>query len=164
MKEEWKDIPNYEGRYQVSNTGLVKSFSYNRETILKDRIARGYKQVALQKDGSRKEYKVHQLVAMVFLGHTINGHQEIVDHIDGCKINNHEWNLQIISSRENKVRSINRIKTSSKYVGVSYSKSNNMWKSQIYTKVDGKKHLGFFCDEESASKAYQDALKKYTDR
>ena len=71
MKEIWKDIPNYEGYYQVSNLGRVNSLKNNKtkkDKLLKTRIGHdGYFDVGLSKEGVQKRYKVHQLVAIAFL-------------------------------------------------------------------------------------------------
>jgi hypothetical protein len=69
--EIWKDVPNYDGFYQVSNLGNVKSFYKKNEKILKQGINRyGYKFVSLSKNNKQKTIKTHQLVAMAFLNHT----------------------------------------------------------------------------------------------
>lgn len=74
-KEIWKDIPNYEGLYQISNYGRVKALARernnqysNKEIILKQsEDGKGYLQVILNKNGKRKGFKVHKLVANAFL-------------------------------------------------------------------------------------------------
>ena len=75
MEEIWKDIKGYKGLYQVSNLGRVKSLSRernnqysNKEIILKQsQDDKGYCQIILNKDSKRKSYKVHKLVAEMFL-------------------------------------------------------------------------------------------------
>lgn len=74
-KEIWKDIFGYEGLYQISNYGNVKALARNRnnqysnkEIILKQsEDGKGYLQVILNKQGKRKGFKVHKLVANAFL-------------------------------------------------------------------------------------------------
>ena len=157
MEEVFKDIPGYEGIYQVSNLGRVKSLKLNREKILKpsgDSLR--YSHVILYNEGKRKAKKVHQLVAIAFLDHKPNGYNGlIVDHKDNNPLNNRLSNLQLISQRENSSKDRKGI---SKYTGVSLVKRSNKWTSKIA--INSKvKHLGTFNSEEEASKYYQDALK-----
>ena len=156
MKEVFKSIPNYEGIYEVSNLGRVKSFYMNKETILKSPIDKaGYHLLRLSKGGVAKTYKVHQLVAMAFLGHTPCGYKAVVNHIDFDKLNNNANNLEIVTSRQNSNQ--RHIKSSSKYTGVVWVKNNQKWKSQI--RINGEViSLGHFDDELLASDAYQVAL------
>ncbi len=158
MKEIYKDIEGYEGHYQVSNLGNVKSFKNNKERILKPGIdTDGYKIVGLCKNGKQKTFKVHKLVAMTFLGHKRQGLNEVVDHIDNVKTNNRLDNLQLISHREN--TSKDRKGGTSEYVGVCWDKSKNKWRSEI--RIKGKSiFLGLFDDEYDAHLAYQKALKE----
>lgn len=103
MEEIWKDIEGYEGLYQVSNLGRVKSLNYakqGKEKILKDRIsATGYKRVNLSKSGERKTYYVHRLVAETFIPNP-NGYSE-VNHKDENKSNNNIDNLEWCTSKYN---------------------------------------------------------------
>ena len=82
--EIWKDIPNYEGYYQVSNLGNVRSIDRvikNRkaECVLKGKDIKfsidggGYKKVKLSINGNTKDIKVHKLVAITFMNHKPNG-------------------------------------------------------------------------------------------
>ena len=88
--EIWKDIPNYEGIYQVSNLGRIKSLLFNKEKILKTRIhPNGYELINLK----GKTYRVHHLVAITFLDNPnnykeINHKNEIKN--DNC-VSNLEW-------------------------------------------------------------------------
>lgn len=169
MKEIWKDIPEYEGHYQVSEYGKVKSIPRlssgtngygNRieERILKHDMIRGYESYRLMRNSKSKRFLCHQLVAMAFLNHKPNGHKLVVDHIDNDPLNNHYSNLQLITQRENSSKDRYRHNTSSKYLGVCYVKREDKWTSKITIK--GKNfHLGDFKDELDASKAYQKALK-----
>ena len=78
MEEIWKDIPNYEGLYQISNLGKIKALARernnqysNKEIILKQTDdGKGYLQVILNKNGKRKGFKVHKLVAENFIEKT----------------------------------------------------------------------------------------------
>ena len=95
-EEEYKDVIGYEGLYQVSNKGNVKSLNYRhtgKERILKLRKNnRGYLQVFLYKEGKAKVYKVHRLVATAFIPNPNNLEQ--VNHIDEVKTNNIVENLE----------------------------------------------------------------------
>ena len=93
MNEIWKDVKGYEGLYQVSNLGNIKSFhkrSYGN--LLKLPIKKGYFQVGLRKNGIRKYYQVHRLVAEAFIENKQNLPQ--VNHKDENKLNNDVNNLE----------------------------------------------------------------------
>jgi len=165
--EIWKDIPNYEGYYQCSNFGRVKSLEREiirgnhlmriREKILKLYLGnRGYYNVGIKKDLILKRFNIHVLVAICFLDHIPCGFKKVVDHKDNDPLNNQVNNLQLITNRKNSSK--DKKGFSSKYVGVSWKKGRDKWKSAIY--INGKeKHLGFFDDEKLASDYYQNALK-----
>ena len=167
MKEIFKNVPGYEGIYQVSNLGNVKSLSreiVNGKSIYisKDKILKsgfdkdGYCLVVLYKNKKRETKRIHQLVAMAFLGHKPNGVENIVDHIDNKKNNNNLNNLQIISNRLN--NSKDKKNATSKYIGVSWDKKRNKWLSCISIKTKST-FLGYFINELEASEAYQNKLK-----
>ena len=104
MEEIWKDIIDYEGLYQVSNLGRVKSLHHNKEKILKNRLgANGYYSVALNKNGKIKYLGVHRLVAIAF----VDGYKEelVVNHIDENPLNNIYTNLEWTSHKENVIYS-----------------------------------------------------------
>jgi hypothetical protein len=168
--ELWKDIPNYEGLYQVSSLGNVKSLERIAirpkagNYIVKEKILNHFKQnngyyiVNLSKEGKRKTITIHILVAMAFLGHKPDGTQIIVpDHKDGDKSNNRVDNLELITQRENISRGYLRKKTSSQYTGVSWCGREKKWVAYIH--IDGKKKfLGYYSTEIEAHEAYQKAL------
>lgn len=155
--EIYKDVIGYEGIYQVSNLGNVKTFWYKNEKQMKpSKDKDGYLQLALSKDGLAKTVKVHQLVAESFLNHKRCGFKLVINHIDFNKANNKVENLEIVTARENSNRK--HIKSSSKYIGVTWDKNRNKWISQIYIE-NKKKFLGRFNNELEASKAYQLMLK-----
>ena len=95
-KEYWKPVVGYEGLYEVSNWGRVKSLNYNhtgKGKILKqNQIKNGYKSVMLYKDGNGKNYLVHRLVAEAFLPNP-NDYKE-VNHKDENPQNNIVSNLE----------------------------------------------------------------------
>lgn len=95
MNEEWRDIKGYEGLYQISNLGRVKSLGNNKskkEKILKPRKTCGYLNVVLSKEGKRNSYQVHRLVAQSFIPN-LNNYKEI-NHKDENKSNNCIENLE----------------------------------------------------------------------
>jgi hypothetical protein len=157
QKETFKDISGFEGLYQISNQGTVKSLWFNKEKILKAGIdSYGYCVVYLYKNNKRHVKKVHQLLAMAFLNHKPDGHRIVVDHKNNIKTDNRIENLQIITHREN--LSKDKKNKSSQYTGVNWAKYANKWRSQI--RINGKiKHLGYFTDEYEAHIAYQTELK-----
>jgi hypothetical protein len=170
MEEIWKDIPEYEGLYQVSNLGRVKSLpkewilgrngAIQRHSgmILKQGVVKdGYLMVVLSKNIKRRGFYVHQLVAMAFLGHKPNGFKIIVDHINDNPADNRVENLQIVTQRYNVYKT--QGKYSSQYKGVYWHKERKKWLAQIL--IGGKrKFLGIFTDEYEAHLAYQNALKQ----
>lgn len=108
----WEDIHGYDGLYQVSDCGKVKSLERVvgntgtkngkqtiKERILKPRLKKsGYHCVVLSKDGKNKEFLVHRLVASAFL----EGDNTLtVNHIDECKTNNHVSNLEYLTQMDN---------------------------------------------------------------
>ena len=157
--EIWKDIPEYEGLYQVSSLGRVKSLVRKwrlKEKILKPNTVGEYPLIVLYKKTAQKTITIHQLVAINFLNHIPDGFNLIVDHINTIKTDNRVENLQIVTSRYN--LSKDRGGTS-KYTGVNWDKSSNKWIAQIRIKSK-KKHIGRFECESEASKAYQTELNK----
>lgn len=115
MDEIWKDIKGYEGIYQVSNLGKVRSvhriIKYNGKgkgggihtypsIVLKQCLNTvGYYQVSLSVNNSRKRHTVHRLVAAAFCVHPSG--KNYVNHIDGNYLNNKAENLEWLSSAEN---------------------------------------------------------------
>lgn len=164
MQEEiWKEVPGYQGYYEVSNLGRVRSLDREvgsrsiKGKVLKASISKGYYRLELSCKSETKMFYIHQLVVMAFLGHKPDGTTKVVvDHIDNNPLNNNLSNLQLISVRENSSK--DKKGYSSQYTGVVLNKPTNKWKSSIV--VDGKlKHLGYFDTEKEASQYYQDALK-----
>ena len=94
--EIWKDVPGYEGMYQCSTSGRVKSLSrfkknhskkqYIPERILALNKSDDYYVITLSNNLVKKTFRVHQLVAITFLNHKPNGHKTEIDHIDNNKL------------------------------------------------------------------------------
>lgn len=101
MKQEiWKDITGYEGLYQVSNLGRVKSLKNDKEKILKPAISsKGYLFVNLYKQQKTTHYKVHRIVAKAFIPNPNNLPQ--VNHKDEDKTNNCVINLEWCTAKYN---------------------------------------------------------------
>lgn len=112
QREIWKDIEGYEGVYQISSLGKVKSlkritrFKNNdrirveEERILKPQIThKGYHKIQLRKNGKTKGHFVHRLVAEAFIPNPEN--KSTVNHKDGDKLNNFVGNLEWMSNLEN---------------------------------------------------------------
>ena len=98
--EIWRTIKGYESQYQVSDQGRVKSLKFGKERILKPlRNTFGYLFVFLCKNGEKKEYKVHRLVAKTFIPNPDNLPQ--VNHKDEDKDNNSVQNLEWCDSKYN---------------------------------------------------------------
>ena len=161
-KEEFRDIKGYEGHYQVSNFGNVKSYHTNKPMgrILKPATnSVGYLFVVLYDNNRRRTYGIHQLIAMAFLGHKPDGHKLLVNHKDGNKLNNSIGNLEVVTQRQNLSRyRYDKDNLSSKYTGVSWANAINKWKATICSNYKDT-HLGFFEKEYDAHIAYETALK-----
>lgn len=103
MNEIYKDVVGYEGKYQVSNLGNVKSLNYRqtgKEKVMKQTlIDNGYLQVDLYNNGKHKKYGVHRLVADAFLDNPNNYPQ--VNHKDENKQNNNVDNLEWATAQYN---------------------------------------------------------------
>lgn len=114
--EEWKSIKGYEGLYMVSNLGRVKSLcGFNgHEYVKREKILNPYKQkagknyhrsvVKLFKDGNRKDFKVHRLVADAFIPNPEL--KSNINHIDGNPLNNRVDNLEWCTQKENVIHAI----------------------------------------------------------
>lgn len=137
-KEEWKDIKEYEGKYQISNLGNVKALDYKRtkkEKILKPRInSTGYMVVNLYKNAKFKTFKIHRLIAQAFIINPEN--KPCINHIDGNKLNNSIDNLEWCTYRENTIHAIkNGLASSPK---PRYGLDNYKAKSVKQYSLDGK--------------------------
>lgn len=99
ITEIWKDIKGYEGLYQVSNLGRVKSFKFNKERLLKLRFTGRYYQAILTKNSKQKSYLIHRLVATYFIPNPENLPQ--VNHKDEDKANNSVDNLEWCNAKYN---------------------------------------------------------------
>lgn len=157
--EIWKDVVGYEGLYQISDFGNVKSLKYGKERTLKKTSDKdGYLFVGLYKNKTNKTLKVHQLIAEAFLGHKPCGMKLVVDHKNDIKSDNRLDNLQIVTNYQNIIKSIKKTNTSSKYIGVYFHKKSNKWMARIMINYKNI-YLGIFNTEEDAYKVYCNYLK-----
>ena len=159
IAEIWKDVQGYEGLYQVSNLGRVKSlgrfvvrplsqkgYRWKAEKILKPRKNHyGYLRFNLYKDGKRKTISVHRLVAIAFIPNPENKPQ--IDHINADKTNNTVNNLRWVTCKEN----INNPLTLAKKIG----KNNYLYGKNLSEETKQKirkAHLGKKISEETKEK------------
>lgn len=98
MEEIWKDIPGYEGKYQVSNEGRVKS-KYHSIIRKQWQNKSGYLYVGLKKNGKQSQYRVNRLVYETFIGPI--PHSMHVNHINEDKTDNRLENLCLMTPKEN---------------------------------------------------------------
>lgn len=124
MEEIWRDIPGFEGYYQASTLGRIRSVARTVEyvkhyednhvvakhhfpsRIRMPGITAGYRSLVLSIDGIHKDVLVHRLVALTFIPNPENLPQ--VDHIDGNRENNTVSNLRWVTNKENIHNSIDR--------------------------------------------------------
>ena len=138
MKEIWKDIPGYEGLYQASSFGQIKSLGAvvhvggkwcgpktrrKREKILaQNKNIHGYKMVSLCKNGKVRVFTVHRLVMITF-SQNIHGKPQI-DHIDGDRANNNLNNLRWATPSENEKWKVLRLKQEKGGIIYKYKEGN----------------------------------------
>jgi len=111
--EEWRDIVGYEGNYQVSSFGNIRSldrliiYSNGKRRVHKGRILKpgintsGYYSLTLVKDTEDTSVMIHRMVAQAFLGLDTNSDMT-VNHKDSNKLNNHVDNLEVVTLSENR--------------------------------------------------------------
>jgi hypothetical protein len=158
MQEVWLPIEGYEGCYEVSNLGRVKSLArtvINTGRVLKEKYncfhlkRSGYHSVLLSKDTIKSTIQLHRIVAKAFLPNSEN--KRVVNHIDGNKLNNKVDNLEWTSHRENSCHYYQNINTGTP-VGVYKLKKYNKYLAHAH--VDGKKvFLGYHKTPEAAYEA-----------
>lgn len=99
--EQWRDIDGYEGMYQVSDLGRVRSRKSGEWKVKKlNRTTKGYLQIDLHRDGKGKNYMVHRLVAQAFIEND-DDTKIYINHRDEDKQNNRIWNLEYCTAQYN---------------------------------------------------------------
>lgn len=150
-KEEWRDIKGYEGKYQISNLGRVRSIRIRAFTEKEN----GYRYVTLNKDGINRNFFIHRLVAEAFLGGIPTGY--VVNHIDYDRANNCLDNLEIITQKENVWHSIHRMrkprpdKNPNRYI---------RYRKGSYEVTVNRKYLGRYKTIEEARKVRDEYIEK----
>lgn len=155
--EIFKEIPNYEGFYQVSNIGNVKN--RHGKILSKHLINSGYYVVDLHNGHgkeTRKKYPVHILMAMAFYGHVPNRFTMVCDHINEVKTDNRIENIRIVTSRFNTARCMKN--NTSGIIGV--HKRGEKYYGSI-TANSKYIHLGVFDTKEEAEMAYLNAIDSF---
>lgn len=132
MKEIWKPIVGYDGKYEISNLGNIKSLRRFKKNNSKLQLVEekllskytnpknGYVYVYLCNDGNYKNIRVHKLVAEAFIDNPNN--YKSINHIDGNKTNNHVDNLE--------------------------------WCTQSYNNIDAKKRNGIYDNDDKIVELY----------
>lgn len=128
--EMWKDIEGYEGLYQISDNGSVKSLKFGKEKILKPNLVVGYNHATLF-NKTKKHHLVHRIVAIAFIPNPEN--KRTVNHKNGIRSDNRIQNLEWATYSENhkhSYRELGRIIKRGKYHHrsmpiVQYTKSGN---------------------------------------
>ena len=163
VEEIWKDIPEYEGFYQASSFGRIRSLERWKqnhsklqlvpECILKQTLHKvGYYMVSFRKFGPQKSHYVHRLILLTFKGPS---HLKYCDHINEIKTDNRPENLRYCTNRDNSLFYFGKL---NKYVGTVRTKNNTYY---AYIMHNGKRYrLGTRKTVEEAAKLYNDALHK----
>ena len=140
MEEIWKDIEGYEGLYQVSNMGRVRSLRKN--IILRQGITRGYKRVILSTNDIPKHYYIHRLVATAFISNPDNLPQ--VNHKDENKTNNCVDNLEWCTPKYNtNYGTVIAKRARSKSKKVLQFKTDGTFVKEWESIIDIQRNLGF---------------------
>lgn len=160
--EEWRPVVGYEGLYEVSNLGRVRSVTTKipgkdgRTCARKGRILKhtigDYARVAPSKNGVPATKKVCRLVAEAFFGPPLG---RVVDHIDRNRLNDAASNLRWATVSENAMNSKRPINNTSGLKGVSWDKVNEKW-LVVLTHQGVQRHIGRFCDKDAAHRAYME--------
>ena len=159
VAEVWKDVVDYEGLYEVSSFGQIRSVdrivprknhkAHIRSTLLKSsENIRGYYSVWLCKDGISRTHMVHRVVTIAFLGKS----DLFVNHKDFDKSNNRLDNLEWVTHREN-IKHYRRSVIKKDGLPLGVQRSGKRFEALIW--AHGKRiNLGSFSTPELASQAY----------
>lgn len=173
--EEWKNIEGYEGLYQVSNYGNIRSldktvndYRGKEARTIKGKLLKpfdsgnGYLVISLHRNGKRKNFYVHRLVAIHFVKNTDN--KKVVNHKDHNKSNNNAENLEWVTIKENVSHSVRLMRHPKKIThtntGEKYITYRNT--SHRYRVIVGKKEYGTYKTIEEAIKKRDKILEEVT--
>jgi len=156
--EKWLSIIGYEGIYEISNMGRVKSLHGKGRIFPPKSIPNKTRPtVTLSAFGTLKTLDLSTLVWDYFGDKKRDGRKLMITHINRDVTDNRIVNLELITQRQRALRTVKGKNTSSQYIGVHKCKRTGKWKSVITT--NGKaEYLGYFCKEIEASNAYQKRL------
>jgi len=152
MSETWKDVVGYEGLYQVSDLGHVKSLNYNHtmkpKVLCEKRHSSGYLTVVLCKDGQKRNHSIHILVAGAFIENPER--LPCVNHIDGNKANNKVENLEWVTRSQNTRHAIRTGLRADSYMRGRTGISNPLSKAVAQYSKDGELLRVWPCVSEAA--------------
>ena len=166
-KENWKPIKDFEGYYEISSFGRVKSLNRVIETSdginkkIKERILKssensnGYLIVTLKKNNKRKQFKVHRLVAEAFIPNPES--KPYIDHINTIRTDNRVSNLRWVTQKENCNNELSKKNYSEAQKGHEVSeetkkKIGKVHKGRKHTEETKKKLKGHEVSEETRKK------------
>lgn len=155
---EWRDIPGFEGLYQVSSTGLIRSLGGYRRPIgvQKIKVANGRKRTCLRRDGKNTYMSVSRLVATAFIPNP--KYKPFVDHINGNPLDDRVENLRWVTRTENRWNSSGR-RRKRLPLGVFHSRGKRRPYIAKINMAGCPAFLGSFHSVEEAAAAYRDAAK-----
>lgn len=165
--EIWKPIKEYEGIYEISQYGRVRSIRYvaikkgrygyriNKKILYLSKTYSGYRIISFGKGNNKRGFLISRLVWEYFGAEPI-GDLEVDHIIENNKDNNTIWNLQLLTHRENSTKSImNRVRKN--YLPLGVQPSHKRFCAKIW--IDKKyKYIGIFDTPELAHAAYREAL------
>lgn len=159
-QEMWKSVRGYEGLYEVSSLGRVRSLLNKNEKLMKPSLSTfGYLQISLCKSGKRKTFKVHRLVADAFIYKT-DYKQNVIDHINHVITDNKVSNLRWTTRSQNQMNKRKQCNNTSGYIGISWYPKYNKWRVKL--NVDGKEISGgYFENLEDAIQKRKELEEKY---
>ena len=165
QEEIWKHVVGYEGLYEVSDLGRIRSLDRSRphsrnanySFLCRGKIRKihndknGYQRVTLCKGGRQSNKQVHRIVGYAFLGLTDDLQ---IDHVDGDPKNNRLDNLRTATGGQNMIGSRRKHKgATSQYRGVSWHDRDRRWVAQIQFNRTNF-YLGCYSEEIDAAKAF----------
>jgi hypothetical protein len=148
MIEVWKDIKGYEGLYQISNLGNVKSIYRYKKKLKPYKNKNGYYYVNLYKNNQLKHLYIHRLVAENFISNFEK--KSFVNHKNGIKTDNRVFNLEWCTRSENElhkhnilekqVKKVKCLETNNIYISIAdASRKTNIGKGNIWSCCNGRR-------------------------